>query len=91
MREISGLRSRSLVRRLKRSESPLAPVAELEEFGQVLEAGDDCLKLQVPRDEVAQVAARILARYPVIDLSIEELDVGTIIERIFRERGSSEG
>jgi ABC-type uncharacterized transport system ATPase subunit len=46
----------------------------------------DRLRLRVPRDGVARAASRLLARWPVADLGIEEPDVGAIIERILRAR-----
>jgi ABC-2 type transport system ATP-binding protein len=60
--------------------------AEVERFGEVVEAGEDEVKLRVARDGVADAAAFLLERLPVADLSIDEEDIGTIIERIFRER-----
>ncbi len=59
---------------------------ELEAMGEVQQCDDLTICLHVPREEVAPAAARLLERYPVADLSIEELDVGTIIERIIRKQ-----
>ncbi len=58
----------------------------LEALGRVVECTDALVRLQVPRGEVAEAAGALLARYPVADLSIEEEDVGTIIEQIMREK-----
>lgn len=44
------------------------------------------LRVRVVRDDVAQVAAHLLANLPVRDLSIEEPDIGTIIEALQRGR-----
>jgi hypothetical protein len=44
------------------------------------------IRLRVPRPRVAEVAGELLKRYPVADLAIEEVDVGTIIEHIIRAR-----
>ncbi len=60
--------------------------SELERFGQVMEAGENEVRLCVDRAKVADASAFLLARLPVADLSIDEEDIGTIIERIFRER-----
>jgi ABC-2 type transport system ATP-binding protein len=49
---------------------------------------DGCLRLRVPREGVANAAARVLEHCPVRDLTIEEMDIGTIIERIFKGRGA---
>jgi ABC-2 type transport system ATP-binding protein len=59
---------------------------ELAALGQVLPSADGELRLEVPRGRVAEVAARLLASYPVADLSIEEEDIGSIIESIIADR-----
>lgn len=56
------------------------------DLGQVDSFAEGVLKLRVPRARVADVAAEVLRRYPVADLAIEEPDVGTIIEKILRDR-----
>ncbi len=48
------------------------------------------VRLRVPRDRVAEASSALLAHYPVADLSIEEPDIGTIIERIIRRDGGTE-
>jgi ABC-2 type transport system ATP-binding protein len=58
----------------------------LRSLGEVLECNDLVVRLQVPRGEVASAAAAVLARYPIADLSIEDEDVGSIIERIMQAR-----
>jgi len=59
----------------------------LEGLGQVLESSAATVKLRIPRDRVAAAAGELLRRLPVADLLIEEVDIATIIERIFTERG----
>ena len=61
----------------------------LEALGRVVECTDALVRLQVPRGEVAETASALLERYPVADLSIEEEDVGTIIEQIMRAKGGT--
>ncbi|MHC4941316.1 MAG: ABC transporter ATP-binding protein [Planctomycetota bacterium] len=53
-------------------------------LGTVVECEEQMLKVRVPRDEVAGAAARLLEEYPVADLAIEEMEIGTIIDRIQR-------
>jgi len=72
---------------LRKTEQPVRVDGELAGLGEVVECSDEQICLRVPRGEVAHASARILETYPVADLAIEEMDVGTIIERIFRERG----
>jgi len=55
--------------------------------GEIVEQDATVLKVKVPRGETAAAAARILELYAVADLAIEEPDIGTIIERILREKG----
>jgi ABC-2 type transport system ATP-binding protein len=58
------------------------------DLGEVIHADDVTLKLHVARGGVADAATAILARFPVADLTIEEPDVGDIIERILVDRGA---
>ena len=61
---------------------PCVVTEEIEALGKVLECDDLALKLRVPRADVARAAACVLETYPVADLAIEEMDIGTIIQRI---------
>jgi ABC-2 type transport system ATP-binding protein len=72
---------------LRKTEHGVRIDGELQALGEVVECGDEQICVRVPRGDVARASARILEIYPVADLAIEEMDVGTIIERIFRERG----
>jgi ABC-2 type transport system ATP-binding protein len=67
---------------LHKRPEPVRETPELRAMGQVDACDDVLIKLRVPRPRVAEVAAELLRRYPVADLAIEEVDVGTIIERI---------
>jgi ABC-2 type transport system ATP-binding protein len=62
--------------------------AALARIGAVIESTPDVLRIRVPRAETAAAAGELLRRLPVADLSIEEPDIGTIIEKIFSERGT---
>jgi len=72
---------------LRRTPEPVQVDADLRAMGEIVECTTDQVCLRVPRADVAGASAKILERYPVLDLAIEEMDIGTIIERIFRERG----
>lgn len=61
----------------------------LETLGRVVECEGPLIRLQVPRAEVAAAASALLERYDVADLSIEEEEVGTIIEQIMQARESA--
>jgi ABC-2 type transport system ATP-binding protein len=71
---------------LRSREEPLPARAELERYGELLESSDTEVKLRVDRPRVAEASGYLLEKLPVADLSIDEEDVGTIIERIFREQ-----
>jgi ABC-2 type transport system ATP-binding protein len=57
------------------------------EFREFLDEEKGTLRYEVPRAEVAEAAARVLNQCCIHDLAIEEMDIGTVIERIFQERG----
>jgi len=54
----------------------------LEALGRVDACDDVTIRLRVPRGRVAEAAAELLRRYPVADLAIEEVEIGTLIEKI---------
>jgi ABC-2 type transport system ATP-binding protein len=58
----------------------------IERLGAILEIDDVGVRVQVPRGEVATAASALLAMLPVADLSIEEEDVGSIIEKVMRAK-----
>ena len=62
---------------------------DLDGLGHVVERTDALVRLQVARADVASSASALLARFPVADLSIEEEDVGSIIEQIMRAKGAT--
>jgi ABC-2 type transport system ATP-binding protein len=53
--------------------------------GEVIEQDEHHVRLRVPRDGVSDSAQRLLSSFPVVDLSIEETEIGEVIEQIFRE------
>ncbi len=55
------------------------------ELGQVTAHESETIRFKVPRERVAESAALILQRFPVIDVTIEEDDIAHIIEAIMRE------
>lgn len=55
----------------------------------ILSSEGGVVKLKAPRDAVTAVVQRALERLPVIDLAIEEQDLGSIIERLMRREQSA--
>jgi ABC-2 type transport system ATP-binding protein len=76
-----------LVAHLRRGQASAQAPAEVRALGNVSQWTPDLVRMEVPRGRVAEAAAVLLRALPVADLSIEEADIGTVIERIFRERG----
>lgn len=76
--------SKLVTAHLGKDGTPQPSTDELARFGEVVTCDADQLCVRVPRDQVADVAAHMLQQYSVIDLAIQEDDVGTIIERIMK-------
>ena len=74
---------------LRRTGMPAELPRELRALGEVVESTDVTLRLRVPRADVARAAAKLLAELPVLDIAIEEPEIGTIIERIMQDRGGT--
>jgi len=60
--------------------------ALMERLGDVVEATSGLAAVRVPRARVAEAASVLLQRLPVADLAIEAEDVGTLIERLLKNR-----
>jgi ABC-type uncharacterized transport system ATPase subunit len=54
----------------------------------VIESTRDRIRVAVPRERVTLAAQLLLAKLPVADLTIEESDIGDVVERIFREKSA---
>ena len=53
-------------------------------FGEVIERGEDGLKLKVKRDRVIPVVKALLDELPVKDFSVEEVPIEDIIRQVFQ-------
>jgi viologen exporter family transport system ATP-binding protein len=60
---------------------------ELESLGRVLRCDGPTVSLEVPRERVTEVASALISRLEVADLAITEEPVGSIIERLQRDKG----
>jgi ABC-2 type transport system ATP-binding protein len=76
-----------VIAHLRRLEAPPEP-SGLADLGEVLEATSVTLRLRVPRARVAESASALLRRLPVADLTIQEEDIGEVIEGILRRRAA---
>lgn len=79
---LSGLSDRFAATKTIRVTAPDLP-EEVSDLGVVLERSADRLVLEVPRTRVAQVAASLLSRSAVTDLSIEDPPIDDVIDRVF--------
>ena len=81
-----------VIARLARALGPGA-TAGISKLGELspMEPGGDTLRLKVDRDRVPEAAQAILRDLPVADLSIEEEDIGTVIEEILKSGGKPKG
>jgi ABC-2 type transport system ATP-binding protein len=75
-----------LTAHLARTDGVSVDAQALARFGKVVKAEELEIKLSVDRERIADACAWILKTHAVTDLAIDEEDIGTVIERIFRER-----
>jgi ABC-2 type transport system ATP-binding protein len=54
-----------------------------ERYGVVQGSDDGKLTLRVPRDEAPAITARLLAELPVVDLTVEDPPIESVIEQVF--------
>lgn len=64
----------------------IARAPEVEALGTIEELTELQIRVRVPRADVAAAAAEVLKRYPVADLTIEEVDIADVVEAILRKR-----
>jgi ABC-2 type transport system ATP-binding protein len=59
------------------------------QYGQSETQEDGKLVLRVPRDEAPAITARLLAELPVIDLTVEDPPIESVIEQVFSSRAGA--
>ncbi|NWJ46808.1 MAG: ATP-binding cassette domain-containing protein [Chloroflexi bacterium] len=64
--------------------------AELAPIGQVISNESGVIRIQVPRNSVAERASALFNRFPVADLSIEEPQLDDIIHDLFTDTSHNE-
>jgi len=71
--------------RIRRAVGNGAPfAAELARFGNVVAAEADEATLQVPAEEVSPAVARLLAAFPIADLTVEDPPLEEVFAELFR-------
>jgi ABC-2 type transport system ATP-binding protein len=58
---------------------------DLSSYGEVVSCTDGNVTLRVPKAETARVTGRLLADFPVMDLTVEDPPIEEVIDRVFRE------
>ncbi len=71
---------------LHRAEAEVSSCRELSKVGEVVQSKDGTIKIRVTRDHVAEAAQVLLDHYEVADITIEEAEIGEIIEQIMTTR-----
>ena len=64
---------------------PKDRATDLSRYGEIMSEDAGRISLRVPRKEVPEVAAKLLADVPMFDLSVEEPPIEDMIERVFAE------
>ncbi|OGD22998.1 MAG: ABC transporter [Candidatus Aminicenantes bacterium RBG_16_63_16] len=59
--------------------------ADLSAYGEVVSCTDGDVTLRVPKAETARVTGRLLADYPVLDLTVEDPPIEEVIDRVFQQ------
>jgi len=62
---------------------------KIEALGRVVSCDAVHLRLAVPRAEVTSRAVRLLQEFPIADFTVEDTDIGTVIESIMLAKGES--
>ncbi len=57
--------------------------SDIEQFGDVLEAGSPMVRLQIPKKDVSESLSRMLARYTIDDVSVSERPLEDVIAELF--------
>ncbi len=60
-------------------------LADLHQYGEVMDCEDGRVTLRVPKARTAQVTERLLADLPVIDLLVEDPPLEEVIDRVFTQ------
>jgi ABC-2 type transport system ATP-binding protein len=59
--------------------------ADLSAYGEVVSCTDGDVTLRVPKADTARVTGRLLADFPVMDLTVEDPPIEEVIDRVFQQ------
>jgi ABC-2 type transport system ATP-binding protein len=68
---------------------PKDRATDLSRYGEIMNEDAGRVSLRIPRAEVPEVAAKLLADVPMFDFTVEEPPIEDVIERVFAQ-GSDE-
>ena len=71
------------VRKLQFTFQTSVPRQELEAYGPIADWSEDSVTFDLPHDQVAVVTAELLAKHPIVDISVSDVDVEDVITRLF--------
>jgi len=57
---------------------------QAEAYGEVIERQDCKITLRLARDATSEVVARLLANFPVVDMTVEDPPIEEVIEQVFQ-------
>jgi ABC-2 type transport system ATP-binding protein len=66
-------------------------VNEIREIGEVIGVDANVVTLRIPRHQVADRAAALLARFDVLDLAIQDPEVEDVVRRVYAEARTPSG
>ncbi|MCC7231255.1 MAG: ATP-binding cassette domain-containing protein [Fimbriimonadaceae bacterium] len=66
------------------------PLDRVEGYGRIVEHSDSATVIEIPRQETAAVATRLLQELPVEDVAIEEVEFDEVIRALFSRNDSRE-
>jgi ABC-2 type transport system ATP-binding protein len=72
-------------RRLRLTFENTVPADELKVYGTVVSQEENVALLDIPRASVGPVTSAVLSKYPVSDVSIEEVDIEEVIRSLFTQ------
>jgi len=81
--KLTSRASSAKILKVSLAEANLAP--NWQDYGEVVSEADDSVSLSVSREHVPAVTARLLAQLPVADITIAELPLESVIDRVYRE------
>ena len=62
---------------------------DLSAYGEIVEQSESLIKLRVPKAATANVTGRLLADFPIADLTVEDPPIDEVIEQVFSQTNAA--